>query len=180
MGRSRGGLSTKTHQLVDGRGLPLVTICTAGQDGDSPMFIPLMKQVQVGRRTKPEAALCDKADSSRKNREYLRAHRIEVVIPEPRDQQANRKRHGSKGGQTTEIRCREVPGTERGRTRVLPTQAMARTRDPIRQARDRVPGRSRPQRHHRLATAFNRHALARTAVCGVPLGHGYTSWRVQG
>src|SRR5699024_1062037 len=52
IGRSRGGLSTKTPQLVDGHGLPLVTICTAGQDGDSPMFIPLLDQLRVGRRTR--------------------------------------------------------------------------------------------------------------------------------
>lgn len=62
------------------------------------MFVPLMEQVEIGRRTRPDAALGDKAYSSRKNREYLREHRIEAVIPEPRDQQANRKRRGRTGG----------------------------------------------------------------------------------
>ncbi|MBL5972860.1 MAG: IS5 family transposase [Candidatus Leucobacter sulfamidivorax] len=98
VGRSRGGLSTKTHQLVDGRGLPLVTICTAGQDGDSPMLIPLLEQLCVGRRTRPAAVLGDKAYSSRANRTHLRTRGIEAVIPEPRDQQGHRKRRGSKGG----------------------------------------------------------------------------------
>src|SRR5690625_5825878 len=36
LGRSRGGLSTKIHQLVDGHGLPLVILCGPGQGGDSP------------------------------------------------------------------------------------------------------------------------------------------------
>ena len=58
VGRSSGGLSTKIHQLVDGNGLPLVTLITPGQAGDSPMFLPLMAQLRVGRdvgrpRTRP-------------------------------------------------------------------------------------------------------------------------------
>lgn len=48
------------------------------------MFIPLMEQVKIGRRTRPDAALCDKAYSSRANRAYLRRYGIEAVIPEPR------------------------------------------------------------------------------------------------
>ena len=44
-------MSTKIHQLVDGNGLPLVTLITPGQAGDSPMFLPLMAQLRVGRET---------------------------------------------------------------------------------------------------------------------------------
>ena len=47
IGRSRGGLSTKIHQLVDGAGRPLVVLLTPGQAGDSPMFLPLMAQLRV-------------------------------------------------------------------------------------------------------------------------------------
>lgn len=66
IGRSRGGLSTKIHQLVDGNGLPLVALITPGQAGDSPMFLPLMAHLRVGRdtgrpRTRPEAVRADKA-----------------------------------------------------------------------------------------------------------------------
>lgn len=50
-----------------------------------------MEQLRVGRRTRPDAALGDKAYSSRAKRTYLRQHSIEAVIPKPRDQQANRK-----------------------------------------------------------------------------------------
>lgn len=98
IGRSRGGLSTKSHQLVDRRGLPLVTACMAGQDSDSPMLIPLMEHLRVRRRSRPDAVRGDKAYSSRADLTYLREHRVQAVIPEPRDQTANRQRRGSLGG----------------------------------------------------------------------------------
>jgi transposase len=49
-------------------------------------------------RTRPGAVAGDKAYSSRANRAYLRRRRIKAVIPEKKDQAANRKRRGSKGG----------------------------------------------------------------------------------
>ncbi len=103
IGRSRGGLSTKIHQLVDGNGLPLVTLITPGQAGDSPMFFSLMAHLRVGRdtgrpRTRPDAVRGDKAYSSRAIRGHLRARGIESVIPEPDDQKGHRKRRGSRGG----------------------------------------------------------------------------------
>lgn len=105
LGRSRGGLSTKIHQLVDGRGNPLVIAVTAGQAGDSPMLKYLLADLAVaplgrpGRpRTRPAALLGDKAYSSRANRELLRARRIKTVIPQPSDQVAHRQRRGSAGG----------------------------------------------------------------------------------
>ncbi|MCD1270077.1 IS5 family transposase, partial [Microbacterium sp. MEC084] len=103
VGRSRGGLSTKIHQLVDGHGLPLVALLTAGQAGDSPMFLPLMAHLRVARplgrpRTRPDAVRGDKAYSSRAIRGHLRSRGIKAVIPEPSDQQGHRKRRGSRGG----------------------------------------------------------------------------------
>src|SRR5699024_2640152 len=59
LGRSRGGLSTKIHQLVDGHGLPLVILCGPGQAVDSPMLDPLLDALSVARdgpgrpRTRP-------------------------------------------------------------------------------------------------------------------------------
>jgi len=53
----------------------------------------------VGRaRTRPERLLADKAYSSRAIRRLLRSRGIVAVIPEPRDQQAHRKRRGRSGG----------------------------------------------------------------------------------
>lgn len=104
LGRSRGGLSTKIHQLVDGHGRPLVVALTAGQAGDSPMLKFLLADLTVARlgpgrpRTRPKALLGDKAYSSRANRDLLRSKRVTTVIPQPSDQIAHRKRRGSAGG----------------------------------------------------------------------------------
>jgi len=104
LGRSRGGLSTKIHQLVDGAGRPLVIALTAGQAGDSPMLKWLLADLVVNRpgpgrpRTRPDAVLGDKAYSSRENRELLRSKRVTAVIPQPSDQIAHRQRRGSAGG----------------------------------------------------------------------------------
>lgn len=54
---------------------------------------------RVGRpRTRPGAVAGDKAYSSRGNRAYLRKRRIKAVIPEKKDQAANRRKKGSRGG----------------------------------------------------------------------------------
>jgi transposase len=127
-------LSTKTHQLVDGHGLPLVTICTAGQDGDSPMFIPLLEQLRIGRRTRPDAALGDKAYSSRANRGYLRARRVTTVIAQPADQQANRKRRGSRGGRPENFDAARYRGRnviERGYCRLKQWRGLATRYDKL-------------------------------------------------
>jgi len=92
------------HQLVDGRGRPLVVALTAGQVGDALMLAPLLSQLSVGRcgpgrpRTRPATLIADKAYSSRANRALLRAKRTKAVIPEPADRIANRRRRGSAGG----------------------------------------------------------------------------------
>ena len=103
IGRSRGGLSTKIHQLVDGHGLPLVTLLSPGQAGDSSMFLPLLQHLRVGRdvgrpRTCPDAVRADKAYSSRAIRGHLRSRAIKAVIPEPDDQKKHWKRRGLRGG----------------------------------------------------------------------------------
>ena len=104
IGRSRGGLTTKTHALVDGRGRPLVIALTPGQAGDSPALPHLLDELRVSRtgpgrpRTRPEALRGDKAYSARGHRAHLRARGITAVIPEPSDQIAHRKRRGSRGG----------------------------------------------------------------------------------
>lgn len=49
-------------------------------------------------RTRPDAVAGDRAYSSRGNRAHLRQRGIKAVIPEKKDQAANRKRKGSRGG----------------------------------------------------------------------------------
>ncbi|WP_306191923.1 IS5 family transposase [Streptomyces sp. MK5] len=104
LGRSRGGQTSKVHLAADRKCRPLAFVLTAGQGADSPQFIPVLKKVRVrgpvgGRpRTWPDAVAGDKAYSSRGNRAHLRKRRIKAVIPEKRDQAANRKKKGSRGG----------------------------------------------------------------------------------
>jgi transposase len=104
IGRSRGGLTTKVHALTDGRGRVLVLLLTAGNVNDTTMFAPLMAGLRVARtgpgrpRTCPDYLLADKGYSSRANRQLLRRRGIAHTIPEPRDQQANRRRKGAAGG----------------------------------------------------------------------------------
>ncbi len=104
IGRSRGGLTTKIHHLVDGAGRPLVVLVSAGQANDAPAFQHLLSQLRVARpgagppRTRPTRLCADKAYSSRAIRTDLRRRRITAVIPEPSDQIAHRKRRGSRGG----------------------------------------------------------------------------------
>jgi putative transposase len=123
LGRSRGGLSTKIHQLVDGHGYPLVVLVGPGQAGDAPMFPHLMMHLSIARRgpgrarTRPDRVRGDKAYSSRAIRGHLRRRGIVAVIPEPADQQGHRKRRGSRGGRppafdATDYRNRNV--VERG------------------------------------------------------------------
>jgi transposase len=81
----------------------MALLLTAGQAADNPQFIPVLKKVRVrlpvGRpRTRPGAVAGDKAYSSRANRAHLRKRRIKAVIPEKKDQAANRGKKGSRGG----------------------------------------------------------------------------------
>ena len=103
LGRSRGGLTCKVHLSADRKCRPLSFVTTPGQAADSPQFAAVLAKVRVrgpvGRpRTRPDAVAADKAYSSRGNRRYLRKRGIKAVIPEKKDQAANRKKKGSAGG----------------------------------------------------------------------------------
>ncbi|GAA2861295.1 hypothetical protein GCM10010472_18260 [Pseudonocardia halophobica] len=97
-------MTTKIHALIDGRCRPLVLQLTAGNVNDTTQFAPLLADLRVARpgrgrpRTRPDHLLADRGYSSRANRELLRRRGIAHTIPEPRDQQANRRRRGSAGG----------------------------------------------------------------------------------
>jgi hypothetical protein len=126
----------RCHQLVDGNGLPLVTLITPEQAGDSPMFLPLMAQLRVGRdhgrpRTRPDAVRGDKAYSSRAIRGHLRSRGTIAVIPEPDDRKGHRTRRGSRGGR---------PGTLDAFRSGSPGSSRARTGSSSRRRRGRRPG----------------------------------------
>ncbi|MGW9022661.1 IS5 family transposase [Streptomyces sp. NPDC055722] len=104
LGRSRGGLTTKLHLAVEQAQKPMSLVITAGQRGDSPQFQVVLGRIRVPRlgsgrpRTRPDKVRADKAYGSRANRGYLRRRGIRCTIPEKRDQIANRKKRGSRGG----------------------------------------------------------------------------------
>ncbi|WBB76911.1 IS5 family transposase [Micromonospora sp. WMMD1128] len=104
LGRSRGGLTTKVHLACEQGQKPLSIVLTAGQRGDSPQFIPVLDGIRVPRlgggrpRTRPDRVLADKAYTSKANRRYLRRRGIAATIPSKADQDANRRKKGSKGG----------------------------------------------------------------------------------
>ncbi|SCF44755.1 Transposase [Micromonospora mirobrigensis] len=104
LGRSRGGLTTKIHLACEQGQKPLSILVTAGQRGDSPQFVPVLRGIRVPRlgpgrpRQRPDRVRGDKAYSSRANRDYLRHRGIKATIAEPADQAQNRKRRGAAGG----------------------------------------------------------------------------------
>jgi transposase len=104
LGRSRGGLTTKVHLGCEQGQKPLSIVLTAGQRGDSPQFAVVCDGIRVPRlhggrpRTRPDRVLADKAYTSRGNRRYLRRRGIKATIPSKADQDANRRKLGSKGG----------------------------------------------------------------------------------
>jgi transposase len=69
LGRSRGGLSTRIHLVVDGRGQPTRFLLTPGQAGDNPQLVPLLDGISAARtgagrpRCRPETVIADKAYS---------------------------------------------------------------------------------------------------------------------
>ena len=48
MGRSRGGLTTKIHALVDAEGRPIRFVLTPGQAGDAPAGLDLIDDLAPG------------------------------------------------------------------------------------------------------------------------------------
>jgi transposase len=97
-------LTTKLHLACEQGQKPLAIVLTAGQRGDSPQFIPVLEGIRVPRRgggrprTRPARVLADKAYTSRVNRAYLRRRGIKATIPSKADQDAARRKRGSKGG----------------------------------------------------------------------------------
>jgi transposase len=92
------------HLAVDGRGLPVAVLLTAGQAGDNPHLLPLLDEVSVHRngpgrpRKRPDRVIADKAYSHPSTRSALRRRGIAFTCPEKSDQIARRQAKGSAGG----------------------------------------------------------------------------------
>jgi len=76
VGRSRGGLTTKIHALVDEKGRPLRLLITPGQDHDATGAAYLLQN--VGRRT---VVLADKGYDADWIRAQIRAQGATANIP---------------------------------------------------------------------------------------------------
>ena len=77
---------------------PVGLILGPGHAGDNPQLVPLLEDYH-GVRGRPRLhLLADKAYSHPSTRAHLRARRIPHTIPERRDQKAQRKAKGSRGG----------------------------------------------------------------------------------
>jgi transposase len=84
-------LSTKIHLLTDSQGIPLAVHLTCGQRHESTCLEILMRQVRLpgpqGRPVcRPRALAADKGYSYPRIRQWLRAHRVQAVIPQRSDQ----------------------------------------------------------------------------------------------
>ena len=77
MGRSRGGLTTKVHALVDGKGLPLRFELSPGQAHDAPLAAVLLDDLQADC-----FVLGDKAYDADWIRELIEAQDAAANIPD--------------------------------------------------------------------------------------------------
>ena len=78
MGRSRGGLTTKIHALVDANGLPVVLKLTAGQAHDGRSAADMLGKIGEG-----QVLLADRAYDSDALRAEVKPAGIRVAIVEP-------------------------------------------------------------------------------------------------
>lgn len=76
MGRSRGGLTTKIHALVNENGLPLRYLLTPGQANDAPPARILLNSLQPG-----QVVLADKAYDADWIRNMIWEQGAKAVIP---------------------------------------------------------------------------------------------------
>ena len=77
MGRSRGGLTTKLHALVDGKGLPLRFELTPGQANDAPVAAKLLDDLQADC-----FVLADKAYDADWIRDLIESQEAAANIPD--------------------------------------------------------------------------------------------------
>jgi transposase len=104
LGRSRGGLSSKIHLLVEGKGRPLSLHLTQGQVHESTQIEAVLDKVRVPRpgkgrpRQRPERVATDKGYIGKRCRQALRSRRICALIPTQDKERAARQKKGQNGG----------------------------------------------------------------------------------
>ncbi len=139
LGYSRGGFSTKLHLAFDGRGRPLAIQLTGGQRHESPQLGAVLDGIRVpqprGRpRKRPEDLTLDRGYSYPGCRRLLRRRKLRHVIPERKDQQAARRKKGSRGGRPPRFETavyRQRSWAERGVNRLKQWRAVATRYDKL-------------------------------------------------
>ena len=77
VGRTKGGLNTKIHTIVDGLGNPVVFLLSPGNDNDSTHAVELMSMIDIAGSN----LLGDKAYGTKEILAYIKEHRATIVIP---------------------------------------------------------------------------------------------------
>ena len=77
VGRSRGGLNTKLHAIVDGLGNPVEFMLSPGNDHDSVHAVELLERIDLTGSD----ILADRAYGAEKIRTYITAHGATYTIP---------------------------------------------------------------------------------------------------
>ena len=96
LGRSRGGLTTKVHALVDSGVHPVVVQLSPGQAGDNPRLVPLLDALaDIGHRP---AIARDRTPGAPRHAARAAPPGWTANIPERRDQVEHRKAKGSSRG----------------------------------------------------------------------------------
>lgn len=83
MGRSRGGLTTKIHAVVDANGRPISLDLTAGQAHDNRMAEPMLQDMREGA-----ILLADRAYDTNALRDLAKEKRAWANIPAKRNRKA--------------------------------------------------------------------------------------------
>ena len=97
LGRSRGGLGTKLHRIVDSHGIPLAAQVTPGQAHESKHLESVLEAVQLRRkrrgrpRRRPRRLAGDKGYSVRRIRRYLRRRGIQAIIPRKKNERPSHR-----------------------------------------------------------------------------------------
>jgi len=87
IGRSRGGLSTKIHAIVDALGLPVFLTLSEGQEHDAAHAEKLLSQVNI----KNSDVLADKGYDSYAIIDYIYEHGGEPTIPSRSNRKIQRR-----------------------------------------------------------------------------------------
>ena len=77
VGRTKGGLNTKIHVIVDGLGNPVTFLLSPGNDNDSTHAVELMSMTDITSSN----LLGDKAYGTKEILAYIQEHGATAVIP---------------------------------------------------------------------------------------------------